>query len=515
LILKRAMDVFYASVGTAVTYTGGDTDKMMSYSKTMATAAAAGFYYTITGASRRANEVTSSAKSARDLIQNAWGMVSLSGVKQLSLQASRLLKGAAVADLIEIAGVQCFVLSADPSPELAAAVTRSKRRTNSRHHRRVSSSNAIIPRLMTINEEEDGNEDEGDEDSLNSSSQSSIHSSTLKPFARCPLSHRQRDVILHFTGGGFFAHIIASDLPYLMDWSAATGAVIVCPEYALLPQHAFPVALEQVERVYRTLIGEKVDCLHDEARKSSGPSLLGFEVNQITITGESTGGNLAAALCVKIAMENKKISDDSQRLLSKNVCSLPLHQVQDTSSISLMNKTISIEQGKKDALLTPGDNDYVDSVSTKVMLRRMPDALMLSCPVLNLSLEMSHSRAIGTNDPVLPSGLLSAISEAYLPSEQPGIDKKNPLASPLFASDLFLAKFPKTLVFASSTDPLLDDSVVFIQRLRYVGVQAELYAACNLPHAYLGLGTAGFPEAREVQERCIRWLNQQLGHKCK
>jgi acetyl esterase/lipase len=505
------MEVFYASVGTAVTYTGGDTDKMMSYSTTMATAAAAGFYYTITGASRRANEVTSSAKSARDLIQNAWGMVSLPGIKQLSLQASRLLKGAAVADRIEIAGVQCFVLSADPSPELAAAVTRSQRRPSSRHQRRLSSSNVIIPRLSTIDEEEYGTEDEGDDDSLLSSSQSSVHSSTLKPFARCPQSHRQRDVILHLTGGGFFAHIIASDLPYLLDWSAATGAVIVCPEYALLPQHTFPVALGQVERVYRTLIGENVDTLCGESSSLSGPGLLGFEVNQIAITGESTGGNLATALCVKIAMENKASKTNSRQTVQV------LHQVQDPSMRNPVNKTLDfkLESETKDFLLSPVEDNIVEPPTTQVMDRRMPDALLLSCPILNLSLDMSHSRASVTNDPVLPSGLLSAISDAYLPtnSDSLGIDKKNPLASPLFGSDATLRKFPKTLIFASSTDQLLDDSVLFVQRLRYLGVQAELFAAHNLPHAYLGLGTAGFPEAREVQEHCIRWLNQQLEHK--
>lgn len=91
-----------------------------------------------------------------------------------------------------------------------------------------------------------------------------------------------------------------------------------------------------------------------------------------------------------------------------------------------------------------------------------------------------------------------------------GIEKIDPLASPLYASDEILCRFPPTLLFASSNDPLLDDAVVFNQRLCSLGVESALFAAQNVPHAYLGLGTAGFPEARKVQQDCIAWLQQQF-----
>ena len=81
---------------------------------------------------------------------------------------------------------------------------------------------------------------------------------------------------------------IASDLPYLLDWSASTGAVVICPEYALLPEHTFPVALEEIIEVYEALMN-RVD--------------LGFEVNRIVVTGESAGGNLATSLCVQLDLQ--------------------------------------------------------------------------------------------------------------------------------------------------------------------------------------------------------------------
>jgi hypothetical protein len=70
-----------------------------------------------------ADKLTSCSLSAQRLIHNAWGMVSLPAVKTLSLHASRLLKGAAIADRIILCGnVPCFVLSAAPAPDLAEAV---------------------------------------------------------------------------------------------------------------------------------------------------------------------------------------------------------------------------------------------------------------------------------------------------------------------------------------------------------------------------------------------------------
>jgi acetyl esterase/lipase len=441
------MDVFYASVGAAIRV----TDATPNWQTTLATAAAASFY-SLTGASRQASQETSSS-SARDLIQSAWGMVSLPAIKNLSLQASRILKGAAVADRIEIMGVSCFVLSREPAPEMAAAIKR--------FHRQQGRKNALNTTLSTIDEGTEHNPD-------------SVRS--IKPFARTWGHYRQRDVIFHLTGGGFFAHIIASDLPYLLDWSASTGGVVICPEYALLPEHKFPDALLQVEAVYRAL------------RRGEAVSALGFEVNRIVVTGESAGGNLAAALCVKICMDNNTSPLDDTVPSGNELTETPPGPDEEESA-------------------TQGAHSLEERDVTPLL--PLPDALMLSCAVLNLSLELSYSRVVGTGDPVLPSGLISAISDAYLPIGD-GVDKKDPLASPFFALDAVLCQFPPTLLFASSHDPLLDDSVVFNQRLRSLGVESELRAAQNLPHAYLGLGTAGFPEAQQVQQECQEWLKFQF-----
>lgn len=94
-----------------------------------------------------------------------------------------------------------------------------------------------------------------------------------------------------FSDSYFGFSLAASDLPYLLDWSAFTGAVVICPEYALLPEHTFPVALDQIVNVYSALVD------------GNAVTDLGFEVNRVVVSGESSGGNLAAALCVKLGMQ--------------------------------------------------------------------------------------------------------------------------------------------------------------------------------------------------------------------
>jgi acetyl esterase/lipase len=397
-----------------------------------------------------------------DLMQHSWGLVSRPGFKTFSLKASRLLRGASVADRIEIAGVPCFVVSRHPCPELAAAIQCYKRKDRRR----------LPLQLSTINEHE--------------STPSSPNAIPKKLFAGTNDRYRQQDVILHCTGGGFFAHMIAFDLLYLLDWSASTGAVIICPEFVLLPEKPFPGALQEVTRVYKSLVsGDAI-------------STLGFEVNSIAITGESTGGNLAAALVTLcLSGEPSSILENPTKDGVQSSSPKSVSDSEDDYSFPESPGSTTGSGSEDQGESRPGDDI------------RMPDALMLSCPVLSMSLELSHSRVVGTDDPVLPSQVLNAISDAYLP-DRLGISKTHPLASPMYAPDSVLSRFPPTLLFASSNDPLLDDSIAFNQRLRSLGVESEIRAVQNMPHAFWGLDLAGFPEAKQVHKEAKEWLAAKM-----
>jgi hypothetical protein len=64
MMLKRFMDVYYASVGTAI-----DTNQTSTWQLPLMTGAAASFY-SLTGASQKASQAVNTG--SRDLIQHAW-----------------------------------------------------------------------------------------------------------------------------------------------------------------------------------------------------------------------------------------------------------------------------------------------------------------------------------------------------------------------------------------------------------------------------------------------------------
>mmetsp|Transcript_4026 Transcript_4026/g.6123 ORF Transcript_4026/g.6123 Transcript_4026/m.6123 type:complete len:939 (-) Transcript_4026:504-3320(-) len=444
-LIKRGMDLLYASIGKAIEITRGKESNETSAVEmkssglwTYVVASVAASYYNVIGPGAKSAQVLSS--SSTSIIQGAWGMVSLNAVKTASLEVTRILKGAAIAGRIEICGVSCFVLSREPFPALASALRR--------FHRQQEREDA---RLGTIHEKLSSNPS----------------SANVRGF-------QSRNVIFHLTGGGFFAHTIAGEISFLLDWSAATNAVVIIPEYALLPHHKFPDAIQEVERIYRSL------------RFGHAVSLLGFRPDKIIVTGESVGGNLASALCVSLIMSYEK-NDHCEEL--SHLASMELVSDRDDETD---------EEGESRALLAGGSAPDCRHVGIG-----FPDALMLCCPALNLSSDMTQSRVDGAHDPVLPSGLLAVISSSYVQND---CDSKNPLASPYFATDVTLRQFPSTLIFTGSEDPLLDDSVTFNARLRGLGVKSYLRAVHDMPHAFWALSTAGI--GLEVQRECQEWLQK-------
>ena len=113
---------------------------------------------------------------------------------------------------------------------------------------------------------------------------------------------------------------------------------------------------------------------------------------------------------------------------------------------------------------------------------------------------------MGAGDPVLPSGVLQLIAEAYLPADG-SVRPEDPCVSPYFASDDVLRRLPRALIHVSAADPLLDDAVDWNTRIRRVGGDSEIKATHFVPHAFWGLGVA-FPEVRGAHERNVAWLKE-------
>jgi triacylglycerol lipase len=96
-------------------------------------------------------------------------------------------------------------------------------------------------------------------------------------------------VIYHIHGGGFLFGSAALGDPRNRQWAKAADAALVSIDYRLAPEHPYPAALDDCHAVLAWLHAE-------------GPS-LGLDPARIALRGESAGGSLAAALCLKMRDE--------------------------------------------------------------------------------------------------------------------------------------------------------------------------------------------------------------------
>lgn len=101
-----------------------------------------------------------------------------------------------------------------------------------------------------------------------------------------PKDERRQGVILYLHGGGY----ACGDLEYAKGYGSTLavrcGVRVFCPAYRLAPESPFPAALEDALESYRYLLKK------------------GYDPKQIALCGESAGGGLIYALCLKLKEDN-------------------------------------------------------------------------------------------------------------------------------------------------------------------------------------------------------------------
>ncbi|MCI5992923.1 MAG: alpha/beta hydrolase fold domain-containing protein [Clostridiales bacterium] len=97
-----------------------------------------------------------------------------------------------------------------------------------------------------------------------------------------PRDERRQGVILYLHGGGY----VCGDLEYAKGFAstlaAKCGIRVFCAGYRLAPEHPYPAALEDALQAYRYLLDK------------------GYTPSRIALCGESAGGGLCYALCMKL-----------------------------------------------------------------------------------------------------------------------------------------------------------------------------------------------------------------------
>lgn len=91
-------------------------------------------------------------------------------------------------------------------------------------------------------------------------------------------------VLLYLHGGGWTVFSIETHDRVMREYAARSGCCVIGVDYALSPEHRFPVALEQV-----------VDAVAWLAKASRE---LGIDPQRLAIGGDSAGANLSVAACL-------------------------------------------------------------------------------------------------------------------------------------------------------------------------------------------------------------------------
>ncbi|XP_031568873.1 hormone-sensitive lipase-like [Actinia tenebrosa] len=168
---------------------------------------------------------------------------------------------------------------------------------------------------------------------------------------------KSKGLVLHIHGGGFVSQSSKSHEMYLRVWARDLNVPILSVDYSLAPEAPFPRALEE--------------CFFAYAWALKNLDKLGTTAEYVCIAGDSAGGNLGVAVCMRAA-----------------------------------------EYG----------------------IRR-PDSLLAAYPPLNVQYVPSPSRLMSLMDPLLPTGILSACLGAYAGMGKSPFDEcmKTPANSSLIA----------------------------------------------------------------------------------
>ncbi len=177
-----------------------------------------------------------------------------------------------------------------------------------------------------------------------------------------------RPVLLFFHGGGWVTGNIDDYNGLCASLAKATGQIVASVDYRLAPEYKFPAGLNDCYAVAQSLF--------------KTPNILRVKAEQITLVGDSAGGNLAAAVSLMAR-------DRGEFLPRRQILIYPATQA-DHSEQSPFN---SVRENGKDYLLTakrvaeymqlymaaPEDlkNPYLAPLLAKD-LSRQPDTLIIT-----------------------------------------------------------------------------------------------------------------------------------------
>ncbi|XP_066111016.1 arylacetamide deacetylase-like 2 [Saccopteryx bilineata] len=298
-----------------------------------------------------------------------------------------------------------------------------------------------------------------------------------------------RRAVIYFHGGAYcFGSFKQTAFDMLNRWTAnKLDAVVVGVDYRLAPQHRFPVQFEDSMAAVKYFLQNKI--LTD----------YGVDPTRICISGDSSGGTLAAAVTQQVQNDLEiKHKIKVQALL------YPHLQIIDSYLPSLRENEHGVVLTRDMAIKLVGLYLSEDETFPKALKKNQ-----------HMPLESGHLFKFVNWSTLLPKKYRKnhVYIEPILGTTSYSLPELMDIRlSPLLANDSQLQNLPSTYILTCQYDILRDDGLMYVSRLQNVGVQVAhehiedgFHAALSYMASplYLHLGL-------RIRDMYISWLDKNL-----
>lgn len=243
-------------------------------------------------------------------------------------------------------------------------------------------------------------------------------------------NNNEQIVILFFHGGGFCLGNVDTDHEFCHTVCAQTGWAIVSVDYRLAPEHPAPTAIR--------------DCLEAYSWLAKHAHTLGASSARIILTGDSSGGGLAA-------------------LVAQQVSSATVSQPSD-----------------KQAYIDTLDDFTIDIFQQLQNLPR-PLAQLLLYPVTDIGEDYPSWKLYGQGL-ILDYNDIKVFHAAYL--QDSALTQPHALLSPLHGDNTQVCP---SYIVAAELDILRDEALVYAQQLQDYGINVQTHKVLGAPHGFIDL----------------------------
>ncbi|XP_056139518.1 arylacetamide deacetylase [Lampris incognitus] len=306
-----------------------------------------------------------------------------------------------------------------------------------------------------------------------------------------------RSAVIYLHGGGWCLGSSRMSPYDLLARRMVTDldAVVLSVEYRLAPAHHFPVPYEDVYRVVKHFLQKGV-----LAQYSVDPG-------RIAVSGDSAGGNLAAAVSQQLQQEpGHQVQLKVQALLYPVMQALDLNtpSYQQNRDMPILPRTLMVRFWSE--YFT---SDKALFWAMMANTHNSPESAGL-LKFVNWSAFLPESYR-GKYNYSAPAVVRRAGGEGAT-VDGPSQSIADPRASPLLVPDSTLRSLPKAYVLTCEYDVLRDDGIMYVTRLRSAGVEVthEHYDAGFHGALMFTVWPTDFLIAQRMTDNYVRWLKENL-----